>query len=252
MSAFHRAIVDDNLVMVVLPGIIHKKKEVVMQYVIKKGELSVSPVADWSAPAWRKAETLEVADYPWPDSGHRPVVHARLMYDQDTLAVMFHVEDRYVRAVARQFQDGVCRDSCVEFFVSPLPDSLEYFNFEVNCGGTMLLHHCPSPKDRAAGKSWIPVSDEDGAAIKMAHTMPKNVDPEITEPTIWTIEYHVPFSLFEKYAGNISHEKGDQWRANFYKCGDQTSHPHWGSWAPVNTEKPNFHVPECFQPIIFG
>ena len=34
---------------------------------------------------------------------------------------------------------GAHEYSCVEFFVSPIPDSQAYFNFEVNCGGTMLV-----------------------------------------------------------------------------------------------------------------
>ena len=30
-------------------------------------------------------------------------------------------------------------------------------------------------------------------------------------------------------------------RANFYKCGDKTAHPHYVSWAPINTPQPDFH-----------
>ena len=33
-------------------------------------------------------------------------------------------------------------------------------------------------------------------------------------------------------------------RGNFYKCGDHTVNPHWGSWAPV--DKVDFHVPLLF------
>jgi hypothetical protein len=39
------------------------------------------------------------------------------------------------------------------------------------------------------------------------------------------------------------------WRDNFYKCGDQTSHPHWASWSPVDDL--NFHLPRCFGTICF-
>ena len=35
-------------------------------------------------------------------------------------------------------------------------------------------------------------------------------------------------------------------RANFYKCGDLTAHPHFLSWSPVFTEQPDFHRPEWF------
>lgn len=35
---------------------------------------------------------------------------------------------------------------------------------------------------------------------------------------------------------------GTRWRANFYKCADKTSHPHWLTWAPVDYPKPKFHL----------
>ena len=223
-----------------------------MQYTIHKAKQMPAPTADWNNPAWQGAETLRVTHFPWEDSGHRPDVQARALYDRDALYIHFRVEDQYIRAVAKKFQDSVCTDSCVEFFVSPLPDSEAYFNFEVNCGGTMLLHRCPSATEKASGRATEDVSDADGATIHIAHSMPKIVDPEITEKTAWTLEYKVPFALFTNYFGCPAPRQGDQWRANFYKCADATSHPHWGSWAPVGTERPNFHQPAYFQPITFA
>ena len=67
---------------------------------------------------------------------------ARTLYDSEYLAVSFCVEDHYTKAHYTEFNDGVCRDSCCEFFVSPEADSHDatpFFNFEVNAGGTMLL-----------------------------------------------------------------------------------------------------------------
>ena len=43
----------------------------------------------------------------------------------------------------------------------------------------------------------------------------------------------------------IDRASGQVWRANLYKCGDQTSHPHWASWAPIG-EALNFHQPGFF------
>ena len=137
-----------------------------MQYTITRATLPLgSPTADWDSPVFRQAETLEVANYPWPDSGHRPVTNARFVYDDEFLGISFRVEDRYIRAVAQKFQDSVCLDSCVELFVSPLPDSEAYFNFEVNCGGTILVMRIPSPQEREEGKENVDVSDSDGATI---------------------------------------------------------------------------------------
>ena len=135
-----------------------------------------------------------------------------------------------------EYQGGVCRDSCCEFFVSPSEgsdDKTPFFNFECNAGGTMLLYHCTRGD---AGNVEVELGDDDiPLAASLVDTPTGSVSgggtkilPEITEPTVWTIEYHVPWKLFERYHGiSAPPASGTQWRANFYKCADQTSHPHW-------------------------
>ena len=223
-----------------------------MRYTICRTDHLATPDADWTRPQWQAAEILEITHFTWKDSGHRPRVQARVLYDAQALAIIFRVEDRYVRAVAEHFQDSVCSDSCVEFFVAPVPGSQAYFNFEVNCGGTMLLHRCPSPQERAGGRDTENVSDADGNTIPMATTLPKIVEPEWVDPTTWVVEYHVPFALFTQYFGAAIPSPGTEWQGNFYKCGDRTSHPHWGSWAPVDTPNPSFHQPDFYQPLVFA
>lgn len=223
-----------------------------MRYTIRSVSRLDPPDAGWDNPRWDQADTLQIDHFPWPDSGHHPVTRARLLYDADGLAIVFRVEDRYVRAVAQHFQDSVCQDSCVEFFVAPLPESDAYFNFEVNCGGTMLVHRCASTQEKAAGQATFGMAAADGASIPMAHSMPVTVEPEITRPTTWTIEYHLPFALFGKYFDAPTPTAGTVWRGNFYKCGDATSHPHWGAWAPVGGPRPNFHQPDSFCPLEFA
>jgi hypothetical protein len=44
---------------------------------------------------------------------------------------------------------------------------------------------------------------------------------------------------------------GVRWRANFYKCAEHNSHPHWLMWAPIDFPKPNFHLPEFFGTLEF-
>jgi hypothetical protein len=226
-----------------------------MQYTIQHASAPLgNPTAELNPALWDAAEQIVVAHFPWEDSGHRPRVCARVLWDEHWLALRFDVEDRYVRAVAQNFNDSVCSDSCVEFFVAPAADPAQnaYFNFEVNCGGTLLLHRCASTAELDGGQQNRSVTDEDGATIRIAHTLPKIVEPELENPTDWAVEYHVPWSLFEAYFGAVTPSGGATWRANFYKCGDSTSHPHWGSWSPVDTPRPNFHQPSSFQPIHFA
>ncbi len=62
--------------------------------------------------------------------------------------------------------------------------------------------------------------------------------------------FFIPLSVFEKTTGLQSTKlSGQTWRANLYKCGDKTSHPHWASWQPLT--ETNFHLPECFGKITF-
>ena len=79
------------------------------------------------------------------------------------------------------------------------------------------------------------IADSDVEKITVAHSMPQIVDPEIEEPTTWTVEYAIPFAVLKNYCDIIKPESGAVWHANFYKCADETSHPHWITWAHVDT-----------------
>jgi len=74
----------------------------------------------------------------------------------------------------------------------------------------------------------------------------EDAEEEISNPTVWTIEYRLPVSFLSKYIDVDNPVKGKLWRANFYQCVDLTSHPHWLTWAPVKYPKPRFHLPEFF------
>ena len=121
-----------------------------------------------------------------------------------------------------------------------------YFNMEINCGGTMLFWWHPE------NGTAIPVAPDDCRQIKIAHSMPKIVDPEITTPTTWTLEFRLPFSVVKRYfPGATPPESGGSWKANLYKCADDTSHPHWLTWSYVDHPTPKFHVPEAFGTLRF-
>jgi hypothetical protein len=227
-----------------------------MKYTIHRAPQALgNPTANWEAQLWQAADTLDIAMYRWEDSGHHPPTQARILYDDGHLALIFRVEDRYVRAVAENFGDPVSNDSCVEFFVSPyaMEQTDAYFNFEFNCGGTMLLRRCSSSAEREWGRSNGLLAESDALTVTVAGTLPRVVEPEITEPTTWCLEYHIPLALFHRYFIDCPPPfAGTEWKANFYKCGNLTSHPHFGAWAPIETDSPSYHNPEYFQPLHFA
>ena len=183
-----------------------------------------------------------------PRPEHFPRTQVRLAYDDRFLYAIFKVDDRYVRAVAPHHQGDICHDSCVEFFFTPGTDpAVGYFNLEMNCGGTMLFNYQLIP-----WKNMVTIKDSEVQQVETAHSMPRIVEPEITEPTTWTLEYRFPTELLARYCPSArTPGPGVTWRPDLYKCGDKTSHPHWLTWAPVNNPTPDFHRPQDFGTLIF-
>lgn len=219
-----------------------------MRYSVTQIESDGNAVA-WDDDRWSTVGPLELRQFMGDKPAHFPRVQAKVAYDDEAVYVAFHVDDRYVRAVAAEHQGAVYEDSCVEFFFTPGDDvSVGYFNLEMNCGGTMLLHF-----QRAKGKDRVAISADDLARISVVHDLPKIVEPEIGEPTRWTVAYRLPFDLLEKYysAKVARPDAGVTWRANVYKCADATSHPHWLTWSPVDLPRPDFHRPEWFGTFVF-
>ncbi len=199
----------------------------------------------WDSDPWVKAPPLAIDRFHPRSSEHRPKAQARLLFDDRFLYAIFRVEDRYVRAVSTAFQGRVWTDSCVELFVRPRQDR-GYFNFEMNCGGTLLLYYIEDPTRTADGfQKYTKVDEAKLAEMRIFHSLPKIVDPEIRAPLTWIVEYRVPFSLLSAYLGAPVRAGGASWRANLYKCADECSHPHWASWAPIGEEL-NFHQPDRF------
>ncbi len=209
------------------------------------GELKID--ADWNKPPWQAVQPITLEQSMGERPEHFPHTQAKLMYDDENLHVIFKVDDRYVRCIREGHQSAVCRDSCVEFFFTPGEDiGKGYFNIEVNCGGTILVHHQTTHE---VDEIWLPDTDLD--RVEIAHSLPAFIPEEITEPTTWTLEYKVPLDILSQYAPLAKPAPGVVWRANFYKCADDTSHPHWLTWSLVDLPSPDFHWPEFFGTLVF-
>ena len=212
---------------------------------VKKAVLPVALDAGWDSEVWKDAEIADV-DYGFPErnSDHIPVVQIKMLHDNEFIHGLFRVEDRYIVARAAENQQQVCRDSCVEFFVKP-EGSEYYFNFEINCGGTMLLWRCRD----IFTKDYTVIPEEDLATIKRYHTLPQMITEEITEPATWYLGFSIPVEFFRKWAGSDTAISGKSWKANFSKCADKCSHPTWLSW--VHLSKLSFHLPDEFGTLSF-
>ena len=219
-----------------------------MGYLIHQAPVPPSLQAGFDSGDWKECGTIRVACFRPEGSGHQPETRFKLQYDARGLYGLFSVRDRFVRCVAERFQDMVCCDSCVEFFVRPAV-GLGYINFEFNASGILLAQHITDRRRRPGTDDARPLTEEEIAGIRIYHSLPDRVEPEIPEETRYEVGFFLPFELFEKIQHAPIPVSGTVWRGNVYKCGDQTSHPHWASWRPVR--RVNFHEPDCFDILEF-
>jgi hypothetical protein len=202
---------------------------------------------NWDKPQWQKAQVIDIVNYMGTIPGFRPVVKAKMMYDDENIFVIFQVQDQYVRCLTKDYNGPVWKDSCCEFFFSADSGFPErYFNLEMNCGGTPLMHYNLIPR-----KESKTLDIEDIKKIEIAHSLPQIIDPEMSSPVTWTLEYRIPLAMLEKYGGVTRPKKGVEWRANFYKIAENNSNPHYITWSVVENSKPNFHMPQFFGKLKF-
>lgn len=214
-------------------------------YKVKRLKTDLVIDANWNKPAWNRIKEIPITNFMGPVPNFQPVVKAKMQYDEENLYLIYKVEDRHVRIQTDKFNGPVSHDACVEFFFSPDEEwPLRYFNLEVNAGGTGLMAF---QKDGTRTN----VQEADFKIVQIAHTLPKKLEQEVSEPVTWFLELKLPLRLLQKYSGVTKPAKGIVWKANFYKTSSRSSNPHYLTWSIVKNPKPQFHLPQFFGTLIF-
>lgn len=184
-----------------------------------------------------------INQYQWLDNGYTPVVTGNLFYTKERLYIRFKVYEDQPTARYSRLNDPVYQDSCVEFFVQPMPDTdSHYLNFECNSNGVFLLEIGEERHNRTR----IHAEPE----LFQIQISVGNVDPE-TSQVYWQLSYSFPFEWLQTLFPNFRAEPGKVIRGNFYKCGDKTPIPHFGTWNPVLSETPDYHRSSDFGLLVF-
>ena len=178
----------------------------------------------------------EIAIYNW-NCAYQPRAYAKMCYIKDQgFAVSLVCEERNPLASYTKANCMVCEDSCLEVFIDYKPQLQKgYINFEANANGSLLVEHGMAGENRK-----------------------KLIDMGINPPEItafkgeneWGYDLFIPLTLIEQVYGTSNFELGDKVRGNFFKCGDKTEHPHYGSFTKIDWKKPSFHRPEFFADMI--
>ncbi|HZK69194.1 MAG TPA: carbohydrate-binding family 9-like protein [Paludibacter sp.] len=172
---------------------------------------------------------------------YRPITLFNIARSNDSIFIKYSVRGSMLRAIYSNDLEPVNEDSCVEFFCK-LPDSDNYMNFEFNCIGT-----CNASKRKSKTEGVVRYTLDELAQIKRYPSIGRRAFNEMEGMFEWELTVKIPFTLMGIDPNNLP----EKMMGNFYKCADGTDSPHYVSWSPIKTEKPNFHCPEFFGELIF-
>ena len=173
---------------------------------------------------------IDIDKINWNEFPHLVNVKAYAGFNDQYLWLYYQVKNDLLRVDCHEDQDPVWQDSCVEFF---LKQGDIYRNFEFNSIGVCLSAYGP---DRNSRKSL-----EKDSLIRILRfpSLNKNSLPLNGMSSDWSLTVAIPLDLLGLVAGS-------QFKANFYKCGDETLVSHYISWSPIGTSSPDFHQPDYF------
>jgi hypothetical protein len=173
----------------------------------------------------------------WKDNTYAPKVNFTVAYTADSILLKYNVLENELIAYYREINDPVYEDSCVEFFIK-FDGDMNYYNLEFNCMGTALMGYGSGKHERIT----IP-----NAAVSKIKS--RSHIQTISGDIYWQLSLIIPFKVFVYHS--FTSLKNKVCSANFYKCGDKMSYPHFLSWNNIDHPFPNFHLPEFMGKINF-
>ena len=182
---------------------------------------------------WQKIACLN-----WPEAfPYAPEVKFRMWHDSDVMHLEYSVDEKTTKAEQNEPGAPVYMDSCVECFIQPDPADPHYYNFEFNAAGHLAMS-CRTNRYDA--------EDAPLDVIASVKTKPSLGSEPFAEKTTgpWTLEVEIPVSALFRH--NVKTWDGLNFKMNLYKCGDGLQTPHYLTWKPVGTPKPDYHRPEFF------
>lgn len=192
---------------------------------------------------FEKSGTFEYIDMlNWPEKyPYKPECKFKIARSTTSIFIHYKIIENGVRAIYTKDNSPVFEDSCVEFFCRR-PDQKSYYNFEFNCIGT-----CMAGERNGRNEIVSQFNSEQMSTIKRHASLGTNPFNEIKANFEWKLTVEIPFTLL----GITNNNLPDKLMANFYKCADALSTPHYLSWSLISTTEPNFHRPDFFAKIIF-
>ena len=185
-------------------------------------------------PDWDQLHQVPVASYLW-SQGYAPETNASvILWAQAGTGIIVRMECREADPMAtyRKNNTPVWEDSCLACFLNFDPEATDaYIAIWANANGAMYSDYGSGPDAR------IQFSEMQCAppAVQIHRLADR-----------WVCYFIIPMQTIHSLYGKLWFLPGDKLRGNFYKCGEKTPQPHWGSWTKLSGDTPQLHQPAYF------
>lgn len=189
-----------------------------------------------------QCEKFSINQYMW-NSKQAPTAYGWMGYvDGEGLFVKMVCEEENPRRTYTKHNDPVYEDSAMEIFLcfpeagETLSNECMYTNFEINSNGAMLANFGKGRQNRKS------ISEEQfkQTGVKAQVKAKK-----------WELQVLFPESYLEEICDFKRVKNGASFYCNFYKICETEEDLHFGSYSPIESERPNFHLPVCFAEAMF-
>lgn len=184
-----------------------------------------------------QCDLFEINHYQW-NSSQKPKAYGYAGYlEGKGIYVKLICEEKDPKRVYRNHRDKVYQDSAMEIFMAfpekgePLLNDVMYLNFEMNANSAMYAAFGKGRKNRAF------ISEE---------MYKKSGCKAVIEEERWTLTVTIPEEFLQEICRWEDVKRGETFYCNFYKISESKEIEHYGSFSPIESETPNFHMPVCF------
>lgn len=185
--------------------------------------------------------SLFISQIQW-NSRNVPTTYVSMSCKEDGLHITFNVQEVDPLAKKHEHMSRVCEDSAVELFLAfndtltdkeftPHMDEHIYMNIEINSNAAAYIKYGKHRKDRIA----LTLDEIELFQIKTKKT-----------PQCWECKFIVPSCLIENIISYNPFVIDSVFAFNLYKICETKGREQFASFKKVESETPNFHVPESF------
>lgn len=201
-------------------------------------------IGDGSNPSWERATWIGLPKRR-PEQGMNLETKVKALYSETGIYFLFNCEDRKLSsAMSADFMD-LWTEDVVEVFLWPDETDPVYFEYEIS----PLNYELPIIISNIEGDitRWQPFHYDTDRQTSHETSIAGGKKIPCAPIDGWMAEFFIPFKLLRPLKNSFP-QKGDRWRANFYRVDYDMAESIGWSWQPTRT---NFHDYESFGTIIF-